>query len=160
MFLIDDFLKGQGQKSAAKEQYKKGEEEAAGQFKSDTAAFGNAEKTRQSRAQALINGLGSLFVGKYAGLVGNGVRENLVAPRESTAFKHAVVDPSKGAMWNTFGNMANSAGNLALSALSGSNLLKGLGIGQSAGGAAPTSLRPGASQTTLLPEDDPRNWGG
>ena len=147
-----------GKIAAGKEQKRAGDEEAAGQLKADQAAFANKENARigaASQAKALLSGL---FGGKYA--LTPEAAAALAARRQDTSFKHAVVDPSKGAGWGALKTGLVGAGKLAGDYFSGQSLLKGLGVNPQAGGAAPTSLRSDVSQTTLLPEDDPRNWGG
>ncbi len=131
-FLVDDFFKGLGKRAAGKEQKRVGEQESAGQFASDKAAFANKEAGRQgalSNASALLAGL---YGGKYN--FSPDALAIMKAPRQDTSYKHAVIDPSKGAMWNAAGDMVNSAGNLGMQALSGG------AIKNMAGQA--TSLRP------------------
>lgn len=131
-FVFDSLLKGLGKRAAGKEAKRAGEEQATGQFKSDQAGFANKEAGRQgalSNAEALLSGL---YGGKYA--FNPNALAQMKAPRQDTSFKHAVVDPSKGAMWGAAGDMVGDVGNLGMAALSG-GMLKG----QSA--AEPTSLR-------------------
>jgi hypothetical protein len=136
-FIIDDIVKGIAAKKAGKEQKRAGEEQSKAQFESDTKGFENAEDQRQASARALLSGLGSLFGGKYAGLA-QGSEPYLTNRRRNTAFKQAVVDPSKGAMWGAAGNALTSAGDI------GTKILGGIEARKILGGDAsqPTTLRP------------------
>lgn len=151
-FIIDDIIKGIGAKKAAKEQNRAQNAEAQGQFESDTKANDNAEQSRQGRAQALISGLGGLYGGKYAGLLGD--TSHLTGQRQNIAFKHAVADPSKGVMWNAAGNAVNSLGNLALAAATG-GMSK---VAQSAAGAV-TSLRNPNGSAPMSADDQWNKFG-
>ena len=138
MFLIDDLLKGLGQKKAAKEQYKKAELQSNDQFAADKNAEMNSEDQRGAR----VNFLNTQMTGLRA--LSPEVLAALLKRKASTAVKGQVVDQSKGAMFNTLGNMANSAGNLA------GMYMKGLGMPKNDAGTA-TSLRPTAATQFTAP---------
>jgi len=144
MFLIDDLFKGLGQKKAAKEQFQKQDKQLGDQFVADKNAEGNAEDQRAAR----VNFVGSQLQGARA--LTPEILQALLKRKASTAVRGQAIDQSKGAMWNTAGNMASSAGNLA------GMYMKGLGMKPQDAGS-PTSLRPTASTSFAAPGIDKFN---
>lgn len=112
-FIIDSVLKGIGQKKAAKEAYKKEEQNLQSQFESERDMQDNAEDDRLMRMRQIAGQL------KGARALSPEVIAAALARRRNTARKGVAVDRSKGMGWNMAGNIAGDIGNMAMTYMSG-----------------------------------------
>lgn len=128
--LVGGVLKKKGQKSAAKEQYKKEEQNLQSQFESNQATESNREDDRLARMQFLGGQL------KGARALSPEVLKAALARRKSAVRKGVAVDQSKGMGWGMLGDIASGVGDIA------GAYIKGSGSSTAAGGSEATSLRP------------------
>ena len=151
MFLIDDILKGIGQKKQAKEQ-----------ARGASAQFGQGERSRIWRNQASQALLRTLFGGRYA--VPEDTFKNIQTERP-----YVGADPSKGMGWNMAGDVFGGLGNLALDAFAmkkargpstsvrhapTGDLAAGGGVGLGAGGPGYAFSPLSSAYPPAPPEDD------
>lgn len=121
---VGGLMKKQGQKKAAKEQYKKDEQNLQAKFESDQALESNREDDRLQRMQFI----GSQLKGARA--LDPAVLQAALTRRKSAVRKGVAVDQSKGMGWGMVGDVASGIGDIAGAYAKG----VGMGSGAPAGG--------------------------
>lgn len=129
---IGGFLKGRGQKKAAKEQFRAEKEGIENKFRSDTDRFENEETGRQGRATFASQQL------QGARALSPEVIKAALSRRKNTAYKGAAADRSKGADLGMLGDAAGGLGDIA-SAMGRESMISDVGPAQSAGPLAEAS---------------------
>ena len=133
--LVGGLLKKKGQQKAAKEQYKKEEQNLQSQFESQQATESNREDDRLARMKFLGGQL------KGARALSPEVLQAALARRKSAVRKGVAVDQSKGMGWDMAGGVASGIGDLASAyvkgkAMGGDDMLSKASQVMSGGGAA------------------------
>lgn len=146
-------LGGLGKKKAAKEQYKKEEQNLQSKFESDTDRFNNTEDDRLARMSHVAGQL------KGARALSPEVIAAALKRRKNFNRKGVAVDQSKGVMTQMLGDVAGSVGDLASAYMAGSNpnsvsgasKAMGSGGGAVAGGAFNPGIGAGMFQRGACP---------
>jgi hypothetical protein len=131
---IGGFLKGRGQKKAAKEQLRAEKEGIENKFRSDTDRFENEETGRQGRATFASQQL------QGARALSPEVIKAALSRRKNTAYRGSAVDRSKGMDYNMLGEGSGALGDIA------SSMGKESMISQAGGGGGDSGILSKSSQ--------------